>query len=670
MAVLAGCANSRQAARSPFAMDPSVVAVIGGDPLTLDEFEARYARSVGSREVAANDSLPAYRDFLDRYVDFRLKVMAAEAAGLDTSAQVVQEAESYRTNLARPFLLEQEVIEPIVRDLYERQQELIEVSHVLLRVQQNAPPADTLAVYERMRQLEDSLAQGVPFDELAFKYSEDPSARGRAGSPGYRGHLGYITAGRVVEPFEDMAYATPVGSVSPIFRTEFGYHILKVHDRRPAMGEIRVAHIMLRVQPTAEDSARVRALMEELQGRIAAGESFAELARQYSDDRGSAANGGDLNFIRFDMPVAPFRDAAFALENPGDVSDIVETSYGFHLIELLERKSPPTYDEAYAILKQTAARLPRARAAEVELAREVLRQTGARVDTAFVEATLRTFPADSMLQALLTSDLPAETNAHVVLTLGDSTYTFADLSDFARQARLTPTQDAHTLATELLTQFTTARAIDYEAGRLEQRDEEFRRVMQEFRDGLVLFKLMEDSVWTAAERDSAALLAHFEQHRDSYWFPDRTRIIGLHHRSDSVLAATVARLDAGTSLADFIASVAADSAQAIRIDTLLIADATGSIYDQALHLTPGQHTTPLQNRGGYVVLINDGILPAAPKTFEEARPEVVSQYQQVLETSLLQRLRRHYGVQLYPERLSAAFKNESAVTTTGSAASN
>ncbi len=663
--VFAGCGSAGQTARPAATVDPSVVAVLGDERLTLDAFEDRYARSVGSPEAAADDSLAAYREFLDRYVDFRLKVLAARAAGLDTSASIREEIDTYRANLARPYLLEQEIVDPIVRDLYAKQQQIVDASHILLRVPPDAPPADTLRAFEHLTRVADSLAQGADFAELAFRHSEDPSVRARPNAPGYQGRLGYFTAGRVVEPFETFAYATPVGEVSPIFRTQFGYHILKVHDRRTAPEDVHVSHIMIRPGPTAEDTLRARALVDSLAQRLAAGDDFAELARQYSADQGSARNGGDLGFISYDMPiVAEFKDVAFALENPGDLSDVVETSFGYHLIRLAERKPRPTFEDSYDALKQAVSRMPRAREAQEAYARSLLAARGARLDTSVVLQAFGHLGADSVLQYLSGPTLPQETTERAFFTLGDSTYTLGDLTAFLPQARFAREADTETLLTELVSQYATDRAIDHEAALLETRDPEFGRVMEEFRDGLVLFKLMEDSVWTAAERDSAALVAHFEAHRPDYRWPDRQRIVGLHARTDSVLAALAARLDAGTSLAALVAELSADSTSAVRVDTMLVAGETGSIYDQALSLAAGAHTAPVQARGGFVMLVNDGLVPAGPKTFEEARPEVVSQYQQILEARLLDRLRRQYDVRVFPERLSGAFDGAGVRTET------
>ena len=665
-----GCGTSGRTALPPEADDPNVVAVYADEVLTRDEFEERYARSVGGREAAVNDSLAEYQDFLERYVNFRLKVAAATEAGISNSAEIRNEIQTYRANLARPYLLEEEVIEPIVRQLYERRQELIDVSHILVRVDPSASPEDTLAAYRALEAVQDSAAQGADFAELAIRHSEDPSARAGEGRVGYAGRLGYFTAGRMVEPFETYAYLTPEGEVSPVFRTRFGYHILYVHDRMDAVPDIRLAHIMLRPRPTAEDSAATLKSIQELKERIDAGESFEELAKEHSVDLQSAPRGGDIGFIGFDAPIHPsFKDPAFALEDIGDVSDVIQTSYGYHIIKLSDRRAPRTFDEAYDELKELAARLPRMQEAEEELAEDVLEQQNATVDSAYVRSVLADVPADSVFTKLAMLDLPAEVIDRTIVTIGDSTFTLRDMSEHLATSSVAGTGTRDDRIRAILGGFVRDAAIDYEAAQLEARDAEFARIMEEFRDGLVLFEFMEDSVWTAAEQDTAALEEYYRARQDEYWWPERTRVISLQSASDSLLNALTVRLDEGGSLSALVSEIEADTLSSVRVDTMMIAEPTESVYDNALGLSEGEHTQPLNFRNGYILLINDGIEESRPKTFDEARTQVVSDYQVILENRLIERLRDRFNAHTFPHRLVAVFGAEAATQPDGGMAS-
>ena len=654
-------AQSEASPTSEGSPDSTVVASYDGRTITLAEFEKRYARSVGGPAEAAQDSLEAYKDFLRRYVDFRLKVRAAEEAGMRQDSAMQQEVGQYRANLARPYLLEQEVLDPIIRDLYERQQEMVDASHILIQVPPNAAPEDTLAAYNRLAALVDSVQSGADFGEMAAKYSEDPSAQ-RPEGPGARGRLGYFPGGQMVAPFEDAAYATPEGAMSPVFRTRFGYHVLVVHDRREAVPDVQVAHILIRPADSTQAAAdSAQALADSLRSQIQDGADFGALAQQYSGDTGSASRGGDIGMVPFTAPlVEPFKEVAFGLENVGDVSDVVETQFGYHIIKLLDRETRPSYEEAYDDLKQQAARMPRTQEAEEAFARSVLAERGASVDTAAVLDVFADVPVDSVYLAVVNAPLPEDALARTVASLGDSTYNLRSVRAFAFGAQVPRAETTREQVLALMDAFLIEKAMAYEAAALEKRDEEFGTVMEEFRNGLLLFKLMEDSVWTAAGQDTAALQAYFDAHAEEYQYGDRTRLIGLYSPSDSLLEATAARLDSNLTVAALAEELQADSLAQLRIDTVMVSGETSSVYDEALALNEGEHTSVLPRQGGYAVFIRDGEEAARPMTFEEATSRVIADYQEVLEAQLLENLRSRFDVQLFPDRLAEAFASVEA----------
>lgn len=650
-----GCAGTRTATLPPGSDDPGVVAVIGNDVLTLEEFEERYARTTGGEDVAASDSLGAYQDFLDRYVNFRLKVLAAREAGLDRDPEVLDEIETYRANLARPYLIDREVIDPLVREMYARQSELIDASHILIRVEPAAAPTDTLAAYQKLNAIRDSIIAGADFAEMAERHSEDPSAR-RPGA-GYQGRLGYFTAGRMIDEFEDAAFETEVGAVSPVFRTSFGFHILRVEDRRDNPPEREVAHIMIVPEGDSVTMDSVEAEIAFVQEQLASGAAFEELAEQHSDDRRSAVRGGSLPPIGLSTRLPQsFIDAAFALQDVGEVSDPVETQFGLHLIKLLDKGQRPTYEEAYEELKAQVSRMPRARQAEEQFARDLWAGYGGTIDTATVLAATSPYSLDSLM-SLVTSDLPPRLAGTVIGQLGDSTFTIEHFLDFVQESGVQQSDDRDATLTDALSDYASGVAIAYETAALEQRNEEFGRVMTEFREGLILFSLMEDSVWTAAAQDSVALQRHYEANRESYTFPERVRVVAFYSASDSLLSRLAAHLDSGSNRADLDELLAADSTVSSRVDTVRIAETTNSIFDRALELEEGAYAGPIRHNRDWVLLLNDGTEAPRLKTFEEARATVVSEYQDVLESALVERLRARYGVHVYPNRLQAAFSS-------------
>lgn len=672
LVALAGCSGALTAAEKAALKDPATVAFYAGRTLTLTDFEERYTRTVGGREAAEEDSLGEYQDFLERYVDFRLKVLAADSAGYPNDPSIREEINTYRASFARPYLIDKEVMHPILADFYEKRKELIEASHILLRLGTDASPQDTLEAYLKMSAIRDSVHRGLAdFGDLALRNSEDPSARNPNAQQGYRGWLGYFTAGTMVEDFENVAYKTKVGDVSKVFRSPYGYHLMYVHDRREAVPPVRISHIMIRLKGTTPaDSAEALQRIDSLRTRLDAGDSFEALARNHSDDPNSGRNGGDLGFLRFDnYQVDPtFREAAFAMDALNEIG-FAESRFGFHLFKITERKELGTFEEEYASLKNTVSKLPRLRKAEQALAADARSRYTPTIDTTALLFIFASTPFNKMMDYVRTTAYTDSVRAIPVATLSDATYTFGQVVDLAKDPQIlyrnmTRKEDQ---IIELVEVFLDHMAISREAERLEQRDEEFRRIMDEFRDGLVLFKLMEDSVWNAAAQDSAGLARYFEAHQNQYHFPDRSRLLQLYSLSDSLLQATVARLDGGLSWRDLHAELAQDTTDAVRLDTMLVAGSTNSIYDQALDLPDGAHTEPISYRAGSVVLFRDGTEPARPKTLDEARAELINDYQLIVEGRLVERLRRLHRAQTFPERLQHAFSEPPAAAPTTAA---
>lgn len=649
---LAACAGTESVRTSP-SPQATVVAEIAGAPITLDEFEERYSRSATGRSASGQDAHDDYVDFLERYVDFRLKVLAGKEAGLHEVPEVATEIETYRNNFARPYLLEQEVIEPLVREVYERQQKIVRASHILIRVDEAAIAADTLQAHGKLVAIADSIREGADFGEMARRHSEDPSARRPADQPGSGGDLGFFSTGQMVEPFETFAFTTEVGELSPVFRTNFGYHVLYVQERRPNPAPIRVSHLMIEPGAHNDPSQSAEELAISIRDRARAGEDFSELAQEYSHDTSTAARGGDLGFIEFTSRIVPsFIEGAFALDEVGQVSDIVETPFGLHLIKLTDRQERPTLEQAYPELKQRVARMPRAREAEDELARRIRAELGESVDVAPALAAIEDRDAHAAIIFLASDSLDAPASAAIVAELGNEPITVGQLGAFLRANPRYTSGDTQTRLRSAINDLLSERAIERQARGLEATDPTFASLMREFEEGLILFRFMEDSVWTAAARDSAAIESIYNENPDRYRFPDRSRVITVSTTSDSLMQAFTGVFD----VADDVASALLTGKEmGLRVDTTYIAERTDSNFDRALDVPHGQRTEPVRDRGRHIVMIHDGIDPARTKTLDEARPEIVSYYQERLEEQIMRQLRNRYGVRLYPERLAGAF---------------
>lgn len=624
----------------------SVVAVYADETITLSEFEAAYEKA----NVQSADSLPAYKDFLEQYVNYRLKVRAAREAGLDTLDEVEQEIAKYRRQLAKPRILKKHVYEPLIQTLHKRRQSEVDVSHILVRISPDAAPKDTLEAYRTMQAIVDSVERGVPFDALAYRNSEDPSAR-KKGRQGYRGRLGYLRAGQLVPAFEERMYNVPPDSVSDIFRTRFGYHILKVHDRRPAQPPIRLSHVMLRPDSAGAPTRRLDSLRTAI---LKDSTTFEKVARQYSEDPRSASKGGDLG--RVSSPSAlpsAFGDAVAGIDSVGAVSEVVQTKYGYHLVKLTGRDTLPSYEEAYDDLKKKISGSDRVTQQRESFAREVRADAGVQVDTSALLSATSLTSLDTLSRPLLSftnadSTAVPETTA---AQLGDSTYALGQLAHHVTQTD----GGARMSVGDVLEDFLNAKAFTYAQARLEERDSSFAAKMDEYRDGLLAFQYMQDSVWTKAARDTAALRRTFEQNRDRYRHPERVRTIELRAPADSLLPPYADSTAGDRSIATIAEAALADSL--ISVDTAMVTDESAAVYQRIQSKSNGSVVGPLSHDGMSVLLVRDTLLPARRKTFDEALSSVTQDYQKTYEQTVLRRLRQRYDATAYPDRLRRAFSS-------------
>ena len=350
--LLAGCQAAKPVASAPAASTTSGPAVetLGTYPVPANEFAYVYRKN--NSTAADYGTRQSVSDYLDLYTNFRLKVLEAEQKGLDTTQAFKRELDGYRQQLAQPYLTEKSVTDQLVREAYDRMSQEVSASHILIRVNPDAAPRDTTLAYNKVIGLRQQVLAGADFDQLARAQSEDPSAKENGGK------LGYFTAMQMVYPFESAAYKTPVGQVSQPIRTRFGYHLIKVNDRRPAQGEIKVAHLMIRATTNAPkaDSLTAKKKIDELYSRLKKGENWDKLVAQFSEDAGSAANGGELPPFGTGRMIPSFEEVAFKMQKPGEIAAPVQTPYGWHVIKLIERQPLAKFADVESTLKSKVAK--------------------------------------------------------------------------------------------------------------------------------------------------------------------------------------------------------------------------------------------------------------------------------------------------------------------------
>jgi len=331
---------------------PVPLVTLGNERIYSDEFLYILKKSQHLQPAEEKSSLESFEKNLDLFINYRLKVKEAEDIGMAESDEFEKEFTIFKEDLKKPFLLKHSLQEGELQKAYFRSKEILKASHILLQFPPNASAEDSIAVYNMATKIKAEAEDGADFNELAIEHSDDPSAQQN------RGDLGYFSALQMVHPFEDAAYSLTVGDISDPVLTSFGYHIIKLEDRKANRGEIKVSHILVRLNPNdpiAEDRAKrkITDIYTELQK---GDKSWEDVARMYSDDQNTRATGGNLPWFGVGAIIPEFERAAFALNDIGDISSPVKTPYGYHIIRLEDTKSVASFEEMEPALKSRILR--------------------------------------------------------------------------------------------------------------------------------------------------------------------------------------------------------------------------------------------------------------------------------------------------------------------------
>ena len=480
--------------------DP-VLLTVAGDNIARSEFD-RVFRKNNNKDSTYDEK--AVREYLDLYINYKLKVKEAEAQKLDTSETFITELSGYRKQLAQPYLTDKDVSESLIKEAYERLKKDVHASHILIKVETDALPKDTLAAYNRILKIRDLIMKGADFAKVARDSSTDPSAKDNGGD------LGYFTGMQMVYPFETAAYNTKPGQISMPVRTRFGYHIIKVMDTRAAQGEMHVAHIMIKLAKEASDSSATVAekRIAEAYSKLQKGVPFDTIVNQYSDDKSSSKKGGELAWFGTGRMVPEFEHAAFDLKKDGDYSQPVRTPYGWHIIKRLEKREVPAFEDKKGELKQAIMRDSRNDMSKTSMVNKIKKDYQFKevakakeefinsLDTNLLEGSWDLNKADKFNKVLFT------------LTDGatNKTYTQQDFAKYVSTHQSKRTNSTpQVVGNELYNSFTTESLLAFEESKLDSKYVDFSNLMKEYRDGILLFDLTDQMVWSKAVKDTAGL---------------------------------------------------------------------------------------------------------------------------------------------------------------------
>ena len=623
----------------------TILMQIGGDPVTKREFESIYRKN---NKNDNSEDRKALEEYLELFINFKLKVKAARDLGKDTAKAFINELKGYRKQLAQPYLTDKDVNQKLIEEAYQRMKKDVHAGHLLIKLSEDALPKDTLAAWNKIIEIRNKIIKGENFEKLAKEFSDDPSAKQNAGD------LGYFTAMMMVYPFESAAYNTPVGQVSMPVRTKFGYHLLKVYDIRDARGQVHVAHIMIQVPETAPDSVveNSRKKAEEIYQKIIAGEDFGKLASNYSDDRTSGRNGGELPWFGTNRMVLEFENAAFELKEKGDVSKPVRSQFGFHIIKLLDKKGIQTFDEAKGEIKYKISKDSRSQLSRNSVITRIKKENNFSED----------FKAlDQLVEKVDTSYLSGKWSIEKVsglnktlFTLGIEKTTQQEFAKYISDNQTVQKKDAlpETLVRKAYAAFRDNKIISYEDVRLEEKYPEFRLLMQEYHDGILLFDITNELVWDKAIKDSAGLAEFHEKNKNNYLWGDRIEA-AIYKSKDEKTAKAVRKLvnkrnKKGYSI-DFIKKkINKNSELNLQTEEGIFSKGDNETIDK-LKWVQGLSLDEKTNDGLIVFVEVIRLVPPGPKSLPEAKGLITSDYQTFLEKQWIKVLKAKYQVKVDEE---------------------
>ncbi len=580
---------------------------IGTQTTTWGEFTHLYNQN---RDLSLTPvSLQQYATL---FTNYKLKAYEAHNLGLDTAAQYRNELNAYLEDLAETYLVDTSAITNFATIERARGAEEVRAAHILIKCLPTAMPADTLIAYNKALDLYNQAVQGADFLTLARKNSDDPSAAQNSGD------LGYFTALQMVEPFENQAYNTPVGQTSPIFRTQYGYHFLRVLDRRPVEGQVRVKHIMVfapRDNSSQEQLAAAKLKIDSLYDALINGAAnFDTLALHFSDDRQSATRGGLISWFSRSQTLPEFADAAFALTSDGDISKPVQTAAGWHVIYRVSRRTQIPQDEFDAMINRamqapTLRRAPR-RMRMSQLANQYhYKWNDAGRDT-LISIFLCNKAKHHRIEAInAAASLPLASLDGQVVTLADAASCVDEWN-----SRLTPSENVTDIAYAIIAQ--------YEKSRLPIKYPDYQYAANEYRDGILAFDLMQRQIWNVMP-DSAAIIKQYgdnpQRYSDSGTFEGQ-----IYYCPTQKGAAKVRKLLSKEKVAD---------AKAIATKVVEGPISQGDIYDDVLW--------PILPLSPYVV-INGTTTNGSPLPISKCRARVISDLQTIAEQKLVDSLNVKY----------------------------
>lgn len=475
--------------------------------ITASDFERIYEKN---RTSQFSDEILSVDDYLDLYVNFHLKVYEAEEQGIHEEEKFQKEFARYFKQLADNQIANGDVTEEMIQEVYHRMTNEVRVSHILISFPQDSenPKAEA---YKKALQLIDSLESGVNFEALAKNHSQDPSVKMN------QGDMGWFKVFKMVTPFEDEAYALEVGETSMPVETQFGYHIIKKTGERKSLGKMLVGHIMLYNDNKNEEKNAQK--IQEIYERLKSGESFEETAKQFSEDTGSAEKGGVMMpFEIGSLNSQTFENVAFSLTEDNQLSEPFKTRFGWHIIKRLDTEPVAPLDELRSFISKRIKTSDRAKLLNDRIQQNLSLHHKVEVNQEAIEYFTK--EATSLLQKSKWEYTPEKNHAEkVAFSIDTVMYSWEDLGNYLlkNQRGIELGQPKQDVVKELANDFLYGKLVEQHKKILTEINPEFKASVDEYRDGLLLYEIMEREVWNKAKNDSLGIASYYETHKNKYF---------------------------------------------------------------------------------------------------------------------------------------------------------
>lgn len=615
---------------------------IDGKPYFTDEFTRVYNKNL---DLVKDESQKELNQYLELFIGYKLKINKAYKLDLDKGEQYRNELKSNRTQLAKNYTSDSKVTKELVNEAYNRSLKEIKASHILLMLDENASPKDTLKTYNEILEIRNRAIKGEDFSKLASQYSQDPSAKDN------KGELGYFSVFRMVYPFESAAYKTPEGGISAPVRTRFGYHLIKVEESRPNRGEVIVAHIMVlnpeNAKPNSSESDKAKNTIFDIYKKIQQGESFEELAKQFSEDKSSSSKGGVLNrFGSGQLSSEEFESAAFAIEKEGQISAPIQSQFGWHIIKLISKFPVKTFDEMQAELEGKVSKDERSRLISDSTTEKLRKKYTVKRDDA-VYASLTKLVNDDFYEGKW--EIPANqklADKKLFSINGKSILANSFLLYVKSQQKTnSQTKPISALVAKLYQRYVDEQLNVYFDENLENEFPEFSMIMDEYRDGLLLFDLMEKEIWNKSKTDTIGLQKFYENNIKNYQWKNRLNVEIVSSTDAEIIKKARKLLNQGKSL-EFIKSKLNEKDGKINImSNEGIFEEGNDVLPKNIALKVG--VTDVYNDGNYFFVTKvNAVQEATAKTLEECKGKVINDYQQYLEENWVKNLKSEFKVEV------------------------